>query len=114
MVLEFGKYAGRSISDVPEQYLRWLLEHNGKIVAAVKAELEFRETESLANLSMEERIVEAGFRALALKCHPDRDGGSHEEMLELNATTEKLRRRARSEREACTIHAGGTNARRNY
>jgi hypothetical protein len=109
MVLEFGKYAGRDMSDVPEQFLRWLLEHNSKIVAAVRAELEFRENQSYANLSMEERIVEAGYRTLSLKVHPD-TGGSHEEMVELNATAEKLRRRARCERESI-IHTGATNAR---
>jgi hypothetical protein len=116
MRLTFGKYEGKQLSEVPEAYLVWLLEHNRKEVARLSAlvkeieqELEFRENEQFVSLSVEEQVIEAGYRALALKAHPDR-GGHHEDMVELNATVEGMRRRARSVREDCAIFNGGTNA----
>ena len=98
MKLWFGKYEGREVSELTDSYLNWLLnyerpniEREKKLVEEIEREIAFRETKQFAELTVAQQIVEAGYRALAAKRHPDR-GGSHEDMVELNATAEALRR----------------------
>lgn len=91
MILEFGKYRGYQITEVPEDYLRYLQRTSRETLEAATEELARRDLEKYANLSVTQQIVEAGFKALAMKCHPD-TGGKHEDMVKLNASVEKLRR----------------------
>jgi hypothetical protein len=43
-----------------------------------------------------DEIVGAGVRALALKHHPDRTGGSHDRVVAINRAAEWLRQAARA------------------
>lgn len=46
MILTFGKHAGKSISDIPSDYLRWLFTEsttNDEVQEAAEAEYQFRE-----------------------------------------------------------------------
>lgn len=132
MRLEFGKHKGQDISEVPTQYLEWLLRADvnslgpgGKL--HVESELfrrrqkqraeqdrwraryesfrgeswgeEPRRSQSLGGvqvvipaqrLALVVELIEAGFRALSMKLHPDK-GGTTEQMQELNELRTQLR-----------------------
>ena len=49
-----------------------------------------REQENELILDLAEKIINAGFKTLAVKLHPDRDGGSNEAMRRLNAAKKLL------------------------
>ena len=89
MVLSYGKHRGKDLQEVPREYLEWLLE-SSRETAAVEAELQRRDLVEMADSSWAERIVRAGFRALALQHHPDQ-GGNLTEMRELLAANEQLK-----------------------
>ena len=89
MVLSYGKHRGKDLQSVPREYLDWLLGSSRETVAAVEAELHRRDLVEMADSSWAERIVRAGFRALALRHHPDR-GGDSTEMREILAANEQL------------------------
>jgi hypothetical protein len=98
MKLWFGKHDGKEISELSDEYLAWLLTYNKKdvdqkirLTEAIEREITFRETRQFAELNVAQQIIEAGYRVLAAKRHPDA-GGNHEDMVELNATAEALRR----------------------
>lgn len=98
MILSFGKYAGRELQDVPRSYLRWLLRSSRQLVAAIEEELEeYPDTRRLSAPPIEElpaisrELIEAGYRAMLLKRHPDA-GGDHEAAVELNLAMEQLRK----------------------
>ena|SRR5215213_2758939 len=87
--LGFGKYGDRELEDVPEDYLIWLIDNSKQKVRFYEAELARRDMAKEATMGMTEKIIRAGFRALATKLHPDA-GGSTKAMQELNATYETL------------------------
>ena len=89
MVLGYGKHRGKDLQSVPREYLDWLLRSSRETVAAVEAELQRRDLVEMADSSWAERIVRAGFRALALQHHPDQ-GGDSKEMREILAANEQL------------------------
>ena len=89
MVLSYGKHRGKDLQSVPREYLDWLLGSSRETVAAVEAELQRRDLVEMADSSWAERIVRAGFRALALRHHPDQ-GGDSTEMREILAANEQL------------------------
>ena len=89
-VLSFGKYAGQDLRDVPEDYLQWLISMRKKDLAEYEAEVERRALVEEGTLTMVEKIVQAGFRALAQKFHPDR-GGTAQEFRDLTAANEQLK-----------------------
>jgi Putative quorum-sensing-regulated virulence factor len=99
MQLTFGKYEGQEIEDVPHDYLLWLYRRNRPLQAAIERELGIEperpkpKPEPTVNVppGMLNDLIEAGFRALALKQHPDH-GGDTKKMQELNATRDRLRR----------------------
>lgn len=93
-VLQFGKHKGKRLDQVPEDYLRWLVGEQEKTLAEYKAEISRREYAAEADLTWEQKIVQAGFRALATKHHPDR-GGSKADMQKVNAAYESLRTKVR-------------------
>jgi hypothetical protein len=80
MELQFGKFKGLSISDpqVTTKYLEWLSGEMAQTLDATQAELSRREQLEAGNVTLVERMVVAGFRALAKECR-----GETEEMNEL-------------------------------
>jgi hypothetical protein len=92
--LQFGKYRGLDLEDVPLGYLGWLLEE-GKIDAplrrAVRSEIGNRIGSPLDGRSAAPRalpltpevaataddLIALGYRQLALRHHPDRGGDHH-------------------------------------
>ncbi len=94
-ILQFGKYKGRPVTSVPEDYLLWMVEWGKQTQAMAEQELARRELAAEADASWAERIVKAGYRALMQKHHPDVEGGSNEDAKEINAAYEMMRERVR-------------------
>jgi hypothetical protein len=95
LILNFGKFKGWYVDEVPLSYLAWLFESlTGKpdIREAARAEIQRRvsgyelDTEPL---SMER--VKRVYRTLAMEFHPDRNGGNGEAMKGINAFYEAIR-----------------------
>jgi F420-0:gamma-glutamyl ligase-like protein len=89
-VLTFGKYNGVQIENVPGDYLEWLISTRKKDIQTYQDELDRRAAVELSSLSMVERIIQSGFRALAKTMHPD-VGGSTEQFKELQGSYEQLK-----------------------
>ncbi len=92
--LRFGKYKDHDIRDVPSTYLEFLIESASQTIEDCDHELQRRQQIEESNLTWEQRIVEAGYRSLAKKHHPDH-GGSVEEMQQVNNAVESLREAVR-------------------
>lgn len=90
MILQFGKYKGYDLQQVPLDYLQWLIAQQQKTVEEYQSEIIRRQSLQDAKLSMAERIVQAGFRTLASQYHPDH-GGSNDAMRQVIAANEKLK-----------------------
>lgn len=106
--MPFGKHKGKSLADVPGQYLAWLLREadiDRNLALNVAAELERRQAErdDIRRRATRERDHEPGsaivdvpailkrwFRGASMRYHPDR-GGSHEVMVAINAEYQALR-----------------------
>ena len=87
--LEFGKYRGHDIRDVPEDYLQWLIMNSEQTLEMCRRELERRENAEQASMSWMERLIKTGYRELVKRHHPDA-GGTTEDMQSLNASYEAL------------------------
>ena len=102
MILQFGKYRGYHVTTVPTSYLRWLEGVKQEELDGLQDEMDSRglsttraaraaRTAQAVRRAMQvapttqtfKEIVEAGYRSLAMKYHPDR-GGSTEKMRDLN------------------------------
>jgi hypothetical protein len=90
MILQFGKYKGYDLQQVPIDYLSWLTAQQQKTFEEYQAEITRRQSLQDAKLSMAERMIQAGFRTLASQYHPDH-GGSNEAMRQVIAANEKLK-----------------------
>ena len=90
MILQFGKYKGYDISNIPEDYLDWLISTTQKTLSDYKEEKARREYMQEASLPWVERVIQAGYRSLAMQHHPDH-GGNTEDMRQINAAHEKLK-----------------------
>lgn len=88
--MAFGKYKGTMFCDVPLDYLIFLAESNRKKTKQLEDEIERRQLVEEANETIAEKIVNAGYRALATKCHPDA-GGDPEAFRRLTASKEVLK-----------------------
>ena len=86
-IFRFGKHAGKSIEEVPEDYLVWL---RTDCQERLDAELDRRNPLRAAATPMVEKIIDAGYRALALKHHPDK-GGDMRTFQELTAAHVQLK-----------------------
>lgn len=121
MTMPFGKYSGEELADIRADYLEWVLENCDNIRPSLRSaiENELRDRDeaeqakrrdrqrgreekpgAFASLSMsaEEKrwlpqMLEAGYRSLALRHHPDR-GGQPDTMRVINSLMEKVRRLA--------------------
>lgn len=94
--MPFGMYSGCEVRNLPNDYLCWL--HNeaknitGYIADAIDAEYRSRGfTDAEVPLRVKE-IIEAGFKALAFKHHPDVGGHADamRELLEARAWLQRL------------------------
>ena len=85
MKLEFGKYRGQDLMVVPRDYVEWLIESREKDLAIYKAELVRRDQAEAADQTDVEKIVQAGYRALVMKAHPDHGGSTNEFLALKNA-----------------------------
>lgn len=110
MKMPFGRYKGLDVAVLPTDYLTWLIglaDLREPLRSAVLAEArkrqeqqqEWRGQQQPANeektlplpvRTMAERLVGAGYRALAQQCHPDHSG-DHEAMVTVNLAAETLR-----------------------
>lgn len=100
MFLWFGKYKGYSLEDIPSDYLAWMAANMEREMLrdAAREELERRRPPRreqpllLGQDAITRELVEAGYRALAKKFHPDL-GGDLQKMQELNRVMEKIRQK---------------------
>lgn len=89
--MPFGKYKGRPLYELPDDYLEWLStrELRGTLKSAVIRELRKRTGIETAHpgpsgaLLDVRGIAAAWYRRLAVEFHPDK-GGSHEAMKAIN------------------------------
>ena len=97
--MPFGMFKGRLLSDLPDDYLEWLLtiDLRDPLRTHVEAEIEDREAVATKSKSigkderrMAEEIITTGFRAMAKVHHPDK-GGSTKAMQALNAANQWLK-----------------------
>jgi hypothetical protein len=96
--MPFGKFRGKEIWTLPDYYIEWILDQNW-LEYPLKSHLEEeweRRTDSSRGPDQHQRslvsvfnpelaemggkIIDAGFRTLAKRLHPD-IGGSHEQMV---------------------------------
>jgi putative quorum-sensing-regulated virulence factor len=120
MNMPFGKYKGHTLSEIPEDYLCWILDNlldlRPTLRRAIGNELAWREESSRygqrghysydhassahpssgllvgeTDRPMMRDLIERGYRALAARLHPDL-GGDTRAMQHLNALIEKLRK----------------------
>jgi hypothetical protein len=88
--MTFGKYNGYRIEDVPAEYLEHLIKINQESIDKFQGELGRRRPVEDATIDMFERVIQAGYRELSKKLHPDM-GGDTKQMQELNGTVQALR-----------------------
>lgn len=115
----FGKHKGKTPDECPVDYLRWVIGNveaiDPDLEAAIHASLRkrgggFRRHSQRfryfppalptalpvgVSVDVAAELVREGRRALALKYHPDRQGGDAECMTRANATADFLERRVR-------------------
>lgn len=102
--MPWGKHRGELIANVPSGYLVWLLEESD-IAAPYRGAIREELADRLGFFALAapvaapppeiapvfREMVAAGFRAVAIRCHPDR-GGSTAEMQRVNEVREWARR----------------------
>lgn len=99
--MPFGKHKGEPIDELPDGYICWLLtiELREPLRSAVENEAHTRGLDTSgtrcaivppAAIVVARRLVDVGYRRLAVELHPDK-GGSTEAMVQLNAAVEALR-----------------------
>lgn len=98
--LWFGKYRGWELEEVPGSYLAWMADNMQRTSLREVARGELRrrvgakqtpdyQPQQLDPITRE--MIEAGFRIIAKKYHPDL-GGDVRKMQEINLAMERLRR----------------------
>src|SRR5262245_19933812 len=98
--LEFGKYRGSLLRDVPLGYLQWCLPENDFVRGDpglrhdIEAELSRRggtpQTEEAGPLVQGAAVVRQWYREMVLRWHPDR-GGNNDAMQAINDAHDRLR-----------------------
>lgn len=103
MTMPFGKYEGWELAELPDDYLSWLYTLDDlryPLKGAVAAEVRRRSAEESvlaiewAELPILEEMLEAGFKVLLRKHHPDA-GGDTAQMQNLNVLMASVRRQIR-------------------
>lgn len=109
--MPFGKHKGKPLAALPENYLTWLTTINLRepLASAVQHEASRRhinahtpQTPRQLDADIARQIVQAGYRVLAQKHHPDH-GGDTATMQKVNGAAEALRQ---------LVAAGGSRGRR--
>jgi Putative quorum-sensing-regulated virulence factor len=104
VTMPFGKYAGQLLTDLPDQYVAWLLTPPMELREPLRQYVldeasrrdRVREAQRAAALVTKEvieaadEIIRAGVRALMRTRHPDA-GGSVEAMTAVNSAADLLR-----------------------
>lgn len=90
-IFKYGKHKGQSIESVDDSYLEWMVRSSQESIDLAMKELQRRQAVNDASLSMVDRIIKAGYRALATQFHPDKNGGDAKLMQELNGSYESLK-----------------------
>lgn len=93
MIISFGKYKGRDIRSVPDDYIDWMIKSSEQTLKDYRAEQSRREALQDAATTWDQKIIKEGFKSFAMKYHPDH-GGSNETMKEINAAYERLKSKA--------------------
>jgi hypothetical protein len=98
MKMPFGKFKGVLVADLDDNYLKWLhdsIELREPLRSAIREELRRREETTgrpgEPDLKLARTVIDTGYKALALRHHPDR-GGDLRVMQTLNTTVDWLRR----------------------
>jgi hypothetical protein len=86
MKLKFGRYAGWDIEDIPDDYLAFMIDSKQMWLDERQRRERIREAE----LPWVEKIIKAGYHALATTYHPDH-GGRTGDFQALNAAMEQLK-----------------------
>ena len=90
--MPFGKYKGRSVDDIPENYLFWLWEEvdlRGPLHDAVAQRISNIRKTGRGPVSPD--AISSVYRRLAVKWHPDK-GGSTSAMQAINEFYEELKK----------------------
>jgi hypothetical protein len=95
MRMPFGKYRGRGLEQVPDDYLVWVLDNCRDLQPTLRHLIEVRlgllDEPRQATRSPDWQVVlQQWYRQLTLDYHPDR-GGSTEAMQAINDAYERLR-----------------------
>jgi hypothetical protein len=93
MELNFGKFKGQEIEDVPTSYLAYLLEADF-VEYEIKAEclgiINFRYSDyELPTKHFNQEIIDKAYKKLVQRHHPD-TGGNHYAMIALNEFRQTL------------------------
>lgn len=113
--MPFGKYKGWKLWNLPDSYLEWLIDQDfcrEPLRSNIREEWDSRQAgnrrdyhgEYHSNASSQSRntslppkeramviaVIDAGYRAVSKKVHPDL-GGTHDDMVALNRAIEQLR-----------------------
>ena len=89
MILAYGKFRGWDLTEIPDDYLTYMLQQKRKDLQLWEAEQRRRELLREAEMPMIEKIAKVGYRTLAQQYHPDH-GGDEEVMRQLNAAMAQL------------------------
>jgi hypothetical protein len=89
VILNFGKYKDWDLTEVPDEYVDYMVQQKRRDLQLWEGEQHRRELMHEAELPMIEKLVKAGYHALAHKYHPDR-GGDEDAMRQLNAAMAQL------------------------
>jgi len=93
MELNFGKFKGHQIKDVPTSYLAFLLDAefvNDEIKTECLDEINYRYSDfEMSRKAVDRTIIDQTYKRLIIKYHPDK-GGNHHAMIALNEFREIL------------------------
>jgi hypothetical protein len=89
VILDFGKYRGWDLTEIPDDYLGFLIARKRQDLQMWEEEQRRRELMREAELPMIEKVIKVGYRTLAQQYHPDH-GGDEEAMRQLNAAMAQL------------------------